>query len=88
MQNIKNDLFFGNQNAQYSCMWLIPASVFSSHLVNVFMSFQNIENQGGGSVRKSCDSTFLEAKELKSVNQVCSLETTDCLIGTKWEVWK
>ena len=33
----------------------IKDSVFSSHLVNIFMSFQNIENQGGRSVRKSCD---------------------------------
>ena len=40
-------------------MWLsklIKVSVFSSHLVNIFMSFQNIENQeGGASVRKSSD---------------------------------
>ena len=26
-------------------------SISSSYLVNIFMSFQNIENQGGGSVR-------------------------------------
>lgn len=35
-------------------MWLIKISFFFSHLVNVFMSFQNIEKQGG-SVRKSSD---------------------------------
>ena len=39
----------------------MKVTIFSSHLVNIFMSFQNIENQGGGickgegSVRKSCD---------------------------------
>ena len=45
-------------------MWLcgdMKSSVFCSHIVNIFMSFQNIEIQGGGSVRgegsvrKSCD---------------------------------
>ena len=29
--------------------------IFSSYLVNVFLSFQNIENQGGGSVENYPD---------------------------------
>ena len=62
-------------------MWLcedIKISIFCSHLVTTFTSFQNIEIQGGGmgSVRNYCDVTLWV--DLNSVDVVFEAQNSVC----------